>query len=375
MASNQNFSARDYGNMLMCYGEARGNARQALRIYVERYPGIRHPTDPRVITRAYQRVLDNQPVVPQIEGAGRPIRNRAADNILAVVRQNPRLGIRTAARLLRNRYRTRVSHWTVHRILRRDRQRAYRTHKVQALLPIDRVRRVTYCRWLQQQHVAIPTFAANVIWTDESTFTRNGMWNRRNSHIWAHSNPFALQQTGHQTRWSVNVWAGIFKNRVIGPIFLPERLNGPRYHEFLRTTLEEILDEMPVAHFRDAWYQHDGAPPHVTLPVRSWLTGTFGNQWIGRFGPQPWPARSPDLTPLDFFLWGYVKDKVFVTECNTAAEMRDRIINVFATLRAECVQDPTFMPRVHAETLRRARICEHVGGGHFEPYLIRNERA
>ena len=113
-------------------------------------------------------------------------------------------------------------------------------------------------------------------------------------------------------------------------------------------------------------------PPHVTLPVRRYLTETFGNQWIGRFGPQPWPARSPDLTPLDFFLWGYVKDRVFVTECNTAAEMRVRIVNVFASLREECIQDPSFMPRVHAETLRRAQICERVGGGHFEPYLIRN---
>lgn len=121
------------------------------------------------------------------------------------------------------------------------------------------------------------------------------------AHPRAHTNPYALQQTGHQTRWSMNVWAGIFKDNVVGPIFLLERVNGPRYHEFLRTTFAEILEEMPLAHLRDAWFQHDGAPPHVTLPVRRHLNDTFGDCWIGRFGPQAWPPRSPDLTPLDFF--------------------------------------------------------------------------
>ena len=43
------------------------------------------------------------------------------------------------------------------------------------------------------------------------------------------------------------------------------------------------------------------------------LDATFPNRWIGRDGPTPWPPRSPDITPLDFFLWGYVKDKVFST--------------------------------------------------------------
>lgn len=188
---NLGFSAREYGFMLMCYGRARGNASRALRIYRRNYPNARHPTDARVITRAFQRVLDNQPVVPHQEGAGRPIRSRLAENILALVGHNPRLGTRSAAHLIRSRHRTRVSHWTVHRVLRRDRQRAYHIHKVQALLPADRVRRVTYCRWFIQKHVDIPNFAANVIWTDESTSTRNGMWNRHNSHIWARTNPYA----------------------------------------------------------------------------------------------------------------------------------------------------------------------------------------
>lgn len=58
-------------------------------------------------------------------------------------------------------------------------------------------------------------------------------------------------------------------------------------------------------------FQQDGAPPHFALRVRERLNEKFPGQWIGRGGPILWPPRSPDLSPLDFFLWGYVKDTVY----------------------------------------------------------------
>ena len=33
--------------------------------------------------------------------------------------------------------------------------------------------------------------------------------------------------------------------------------------------------------------------------------------WTGRGGTTIWPPRSPDLTPLDVSVWGYVKDTKF----------------------------------------------------------------
>jgi hypothetical protein len=33
-------------------------------------------------------------------------------------------------------------------------------------------------------------------------------------------------------------------------------------------------------------------------------------------GPIARPPRSPDLTPLDFFLWGYVKNTVYQVKIN-----------------------------------------------------------
>jgi hypothetical protein len=39
-----------------------------------------------------------------------------------------------------------------------------------------------------------------------------------------------------------------------------------------------------------------------SLPVCGALNEKFPNVWIGRGGPIHWPPRSPDLTPMDFFV-------------------------------------------------------------------------
>jgi hypothetical protein len=59
------------------------------------------------------------------------------------------------------------------------------------------------------------------------------------------------------------------------------------------------------------WYMHDGAPPHFNLAVRDVLNNTSHGQLIGRGGPTAWPPRSPDLNPLDFYLWGRLNTLVY----------------------------------------------------------------
>jgi hypothetical protein len=52
-----------------------------------------------------------------------------------------------------------------------------------------------------------------------------------------------------------------------------------------------------------------------------------------------WPLRSPDLTPCDFFLWGYVKDVVYVPPLpNDLQELRQRIIAAVATINWDMMQ-------------------------------------
>ena len=58
-------------------------------------------------------------------------------------------------------------------------------------------------------------------------------------------------------------------------------------------------------------------------------SNTFPGRWIGRRGPVEWPPRSPDLTPLDFWLWGYLKDKVYRHRIHNIPELREAITEEF----------------------------------------------
>jgi len=52
----------------------------------------------------------------------------------------------------------------------------------------------------------------------------------------------------------------------------------------------------------------------------------------GRVGPTPWPSRSPDITPLHFFLCGYIKDKMFSAPFPDITNLKARITDDFATI-------------------------------------------
>lgn len=52
------------------------------------------------------------------------------------------------------------------------------------------------------------------------------------------------------------------------------------------------------------WFQQDGAPVRYAADVR-FLSEKFPYRWIDRRGLVEWPPRSPDLTPLNFYLQDY----------------------------------------------------------------------
>jgi len=59
------------------------------------------------------------------------------------------------------------------------------------------------------------------------------------------------------------------------------------------------------------YYKNYGAQLHCCKVVRQYLNHKFPKQWIGRGGKQNWPPQSPDLNPLDYHVWGYVKAMVY----------------------------------------------------------------
>ncbi|GBN14641.1 hypothetical protein AVEN_39551-1 [Araneus ventricosus] len=152
-------------------------------------------------------------------------------------------------------------------------------------------------------------FLERIIFTDEATFHVSDHINKHNTRKWGSENPHFIVETVRDSP-KVNVWCGLMAGRVIGPFFFAEST----------VTKEVYLDMLQlfaipqISHIPDIFWQQDGAPPHWGKIVRSYLDTQFPQRWIGRDGPLACPPRSPDLTPLDFFLWGYVKDKVFASK-------------------------------------------------------------
>ncbi|GFS81693.1 uncharacterized protein TNCV_2706471 [Trichonephila clavipes] len=104
---------------------------------------------------------------------------------------------------------------------------------------------------------------------DEEHFWLNGYVNKQNCRIWSEANPQVYVETPLHPE-KLTVWCALWAGAVV----------PTRRRNMSRATIDL-------------------------------LKGTFGDCLISRFGPVNWPPRSCDLTPLDYFLWGYVKSLVY----------------------------------------------------------------
>ncbi|GFU69402.1 uncharacterized protein TNCV_3887201 [Trichonephila clavipes] len=92
------------------------------------------------------------------------------------------------------------------------------------------------------------------------------------------------------------------------------RVNGDWYRTIITNFLIPELNNHDV---QELWFQQDSSTCHTARTTIDLLKDTFGDRLISRFGPVNWPPRSCDLTPLDYFLWGYVKSLVYADKPQT----------------------------------------------------------
>lgn len=351
-----------YTNTEMCemhffYGVARGNCAEARRLYHERYPNRPIPHH-NIFTRLHQRLMEHGSFRPRTADNGRAFTvatPQIEEAVLNEMDENPSLSTRRIARTLN------ISKSTVWRILKRQQLYPYHIQRVQALLPRDFPPRLTFCQWMQARITQKPNFVGEIMFTDEANFSRDGIFNYHNNHIWADENPHAISEGHHQQQFSVNVWAGIVGDQLIGPFFLPNRLTGQIYRHFLEEELPGLLEDVPLNLRNRMFFMHDGAPAHFSLIAREHLDEEYPNRWIGRGGPHPWPARSPELNCLDFFLWGHLKSLVYTTPIQNVQELRERIVAACDEIR----NTPGIFQRVRESMHHRVQACITANGGHF----------
>lgn len=344
--------------MVYAYGAARGSANLAVQIYQELFPNRRVP-DRKTIQRTYDSMRETGKTPNHT--SQEMVRGDAArrDEVLDYFQNNPTASTRRASLELE------TSHMFVWRTLQADNQHPYHLRAVQDLLPGDFRRRMDFCRWFLQMNEADHHFQSKVLWTDEATFTRSGSSNSRNTHVWAHENPYEVRTSHYQHQFSVNVWLGVVGDVLLEPIILPPRLNAEAFHGILQNEVLPQLNQIPVQRRQQIWWQMDGCPSHNGRNISDWLNQEFPERWIGRFGNVAWPARSPDLTPMDFYIWGTLKASVYSAPVQSRDELIQRIRSSCDEIRGKDVE----VLRATMSVVRRCRLCIQEEGRHFEQLL------
>jgi len=151
-----------------------------------------------------------------------------------------------------------------------------------------------------------------------------------------------------------------------GPVILDDRMRGQNYIDFLQNELPKQLEDVPLATRIGMYFQHDGAPSQYTRHVMLHLNDTFPNRWIDRGSTINWPPKSPDLTQLDFCLWGLLKSEVYRKKVDTRDELLVNILHVIACIKES--QDALRQKTRHIFT--RVAKCTDIDGGIFEHSII-----
>lgn len=346
------FSNIEYSDIIFIYGFCGGNSRAAAAEYQRRYPERRQP-DSRVFCRVYQHLR---------EKGSFPGTSATAERVGAAQRGIVRMALRSpdiSTRRLSSRLG--VPRMTVWRTLKQEGLHPYHLQKTQHLKPEDPEKRLNFCHWLLQH----PHHCSHIFYTDEATFTRQGTTNSHNEHWWAEENPHKTVECKFQHRFSANVWCGIVDDLLIGPYIFEGSITGETYLNFLINELPLLLRDVPQNIQEQMLLQQDGAPPHYSRRVKEYLNEEFRGRWIGRGGPYQWPARSPDLTPLDFYLWGHMKALVYKKKPQSREELIQRIQDAAEQIR----NDRATLRKVTTSVLHRARVCTQCQGSHFEHLL------
>jgi hypothetical protein len=206
-----------------------------------------------------------------------------------------------------------ISDSSVSRILRKDLTfHPYKMVAVQGISDRDVANRST----VTERLIGILSDAAITLMTDEAHFCLSACFNRHNFQYWPQENPQQHQQRPRHSD-CVTLCCGVANFRVICPYFFKDEdgravtITYARYVYILRNFLTPELSHRGTD-LSIVWFQQDGTTARTARASMEVVREIFLEHVILLRGEIPWPARSPDLSASDYFLWGYLKAKVYI---------------------------------------------------------------
>lgn len=335
-----------------------------IEAFTQRFPDRRPPSNMTIHRNVAKYLANGTSLNLNKIRSGRPRSARTPENIEAVrelLLDQPTVSVRRNPLAL--------SRATFNRIVKNDiKWHPFKMHIRHELKERDFARRLNFCRWFLERCYN-HRFLYNVIIGDEATFSLNGKVNNHNVRMYApKGDPPSFNYDVNNGRQKVTVWAGMCGNgTLLGPFFFEGNVTGRVYLELFNENIFPALirsygiDQNDL--INNLWWAQDGAPAHRTIVVRNRLSRVFGRRVIAIGHEVEWPARSPDLTPCDYFLWGYLKSKVFSTPPENIEILRQRIVENCQELR-----QTDFIFKAHRSMRERARLCIDRNGQHVEGF-------
>ena len=254
----------------------------------------------------------------------------------------------------------------------------YKLHRRHVLKPNDMVRRVTMARYVLDKVAADPEWTKNVWMSDEAVFSLNGNVNTKNIICYSEKGggrpeDFCIDVTKHAA--SVMPWACLagdgrklnlkyFEPEMVDGERVPGTLNGARYYKLLRYRAIPQIKALNNGSLANQVWQQDGAKPHWSEQNLTYLQGQFGTNTVAlgaaRWGGGEWAPHSPDLSVLDFSVWGIMKFHVFQHPMPTTKQgLKEKIQLVW-----EREITPELIQKMYKSFITRCRKVLEKNGAH-----------
>ena len=273
-------------------------------------------------------------------------REDAKKQIESMIAEFPNLSIRKMSSA------SSVSTTLVFHILHDDLHlKPYKYHDWHKLEVHDYDKRLEFAQWFLKLPLKAKFF---FICTDEAYFYLTIPINKQNNRLWSDSCPYEGIETPLQDE-KVLVWCAISAEKIYGPYFFSESVNQYNYLSMLKNYFWPKLIRTKESNLY--YFQQDGATPHTANNVQTWLTTKFGSKFVNK---KMWPPRSPDLNPCDYYLWGYLKSKVYNPLPKNLDELKENISNEVRKITKETLNS------VFLNLEKRCNLIISAQGGHIE---------
>ena len=123
--------------------------------------------------------------------------------------------------------------------------------------------------------------------------------------------------------------------RVLGPHFIDGNMDSREYFRIVRYNFVQREFGALGINPENVWW-----PAHISNHSMHYLRRHFPGKVISKRGDVIWPPRSPDLAILDFFLWGYLKHKIWSVQRNLQPS---NIEQLKESIRRNCREIPRNM--------------------------------